>query len=506
MKKLFIPIIIICLVAYIIGYTTTTKTTNLELVKIASEDVTTDWFENANDNMDLIDAVFDTVTLTEFAFLDGVTSNIQDQLDAKPDTDTDTTYTAGTGLTLTGTVFSSKDSEIVHDNLSGFVANEHIDWTADQGATDIHAGNYTDTNTTYTGTVDEIVLTGTVFSLDAKIARDTELHTQNTDTDLDATFEATFGKHTDKLSAFAATTSAELAGVISDETGTGALVFGTTPTLTTPVIGAATGTSLDLGGTTLYDSRAITVDTGGVLNIALGDASGDDFTVDTDKLVVSGDTGFIGIGIANPTNILHIYKASDNLITKLDQVGAGNFYAGYIASTSDCNVNFAAYNDGYTDVSAYTGKAGIQAGGGNFFISAFTASTDIEFYAGGRKATELAMTIKGTNRNIGINGVTSPTAKVHIAAGTATASTAPLKFTAGTLLTTPEVGALEMDSTNLYFTRTGTTREIIGTIITKTDTGDPTGAEGLFCINTFDDTFKVYADGGWRELATDWTP
>ena len=53
------------------------------------------------------------------------------------------------------------------------------------------------------------------------------LHTQNTDTDLDATFEATFAKKADKLSAFAATTSAELAGVISDEKGAGALVFET---------------------------------------------------------------------------------------------------------------------------------------------------------------------------------------------------------------------------------------------------------------------------------------
>jgi hypothetical protein len=39
---------------------------------------------------------------------------------------------------------------VTHDNLLGFVANEHIDWTADQGATNIHSGNYTDTNTTYT--------------------------------------------------------------------------------------------------------------------------------------------------------------------------------------------------------------------------------------------------------------------------------------------------------------------------------------------------------------------
>jgi len=50
---------------------------------------------------------------------------------------------------------------------------------------------------------------------------------------------------TDKLSALAATTSAELAGVISDETGSGALVFGTAPaisnlTLTGTLTAAAT--------------------------------------------------------------------------------------------------------------------------------------------------------------------------------------------------------------------------------------------------------------------------
>lgn len=42
---------------------------------------------------------------------------------------------------------------------------------------------------------------------------------------------------TDPLSQFAATTSAQLAGVISDETGSGALVFATSPTLVTPVLG-----------------------------------------------------------------------------------------------------------------------------------------------------------------------------------------------------------------------------------------------------------------------------
>jgi hypothetical protein len=47
------------------------------------------------------------------------------------------------------------------------------------------------------------------------------------------------------LNQFAATTSAELAGIISDETGSGSLVFANTPTLITPVLGVATATSIN---------------------------------------------------------------------------------------------------------------------------------------------------------------------------------------------------------------------------------------------------------------------
>lgn len=41
-------------------------------------------------------------------------------------------------------------------------------------------------------------------------------------------------------------------------------------------------------------------------------------------------------------------------------------------------------------------------------------------------------------------------------------------------------------------------------LMTKIDTGDPAGVEGLAVINTFDNTFKVYADGAWRTLASGW--
>ena len=39
----------------------------------------------------------------------------------------DTNLVGGTGITLTGDTLSTTDSEIVHDDLSGFVSNEHID-------------------------------------------------------------------------------------------------------------------------------------------------------------------------------------------------------------------------------------------------------------------------------------------------------------------------------------------------------------------------------------------
>lgn len=43
---------------------------------------------------------------------------------------------------------------------------------------------------------------------------------------------------------------------------------------------------------------------------------------------------------------------------------------------------------------------------------------------------------------------------------------------------------------------------VLGVVVTKTDTGDPTGIEGLFEINTFDNKVKIYADGAWRQLVT----
>ena len=62
---------------------------------------------------------------------------------------------------------------VSHDNLQGISANEHIDWTVDQGSTNIHAGNYV--NTTYsifTTTTDGLVPQTTTANTTDYLRRD----------------------------------------------------------------------------------------------------------------------------------------------------------------------------------------------------------------------------------------------------------------------------------------------------------------------------------------------
>jgi len=74
------------------------------------------------------------------------------------------------------------------------------------------------------------------------------------------------------------------------------------------------------------------------------------------------------------------------------------------------------------------------------------------------------------NGNVGI-GTANPTAALHLKAGTATANTAPLKFTSGTNLTTAEAGAMEFNGTNLFFSPS-TTRHTVNHGLTGSATLD----------------------------------
>src|SRR6476659_6936865 len=60
------------------------------------------------------------------------------------------------------------------------------------------------------------------------------------------------------------------------------------------------------------------------------------------------------------------------------------------------------------------------------------------------------------------NAVNGGHKTITIRAGTTSAGSAPIKFTSGSLMTTPEAGAVEFLTDNLYFTQTtSTTRKKI---------------------------------------------
>lgn len=118
-------------------------------------------------------------------------------------------------------------------------------------------------------------------------------------------------------------------------------------------------------------------------------------------------------------------------------------------------------NSAFTSDIAYMG-ANVSGtfSGNNVPISLYFASGSVD----GGDAPNLLL---HHTKNIGIGGFgspgsfTTPTAKLHLAAGTATASTAPLKLTTGTLLTTPETGAMEFASGRLTFTPTSTRNDVL---------------------------------------------
>jgi hypothetical protein len=97
------------------------------------------------------------------------------------------------------------------------------------------------------------------------------------------------------LAQFAPTTSALLAGVITDETGSGALVFATSPTLVTPVLGVATATSINkvaitapATSATLTIANGQTLTVNGSATITNGTHSG---TNTGDQTTITGNAG-----------------------------------------------------------------------------------------------------------------------------------------------------------------------------------------------------------------------
>ena len=171
------------------------------------------------------------------------------------------------------------------------------------------------------------------------------------------------------LSQFAATTSAELAGVISDETGSGALVFGTSPAITTALTTPSTTFAL-------VNTTATTVDFAG-----------------------AGTTVNIGAVTGN-TNIRNSLVVAGNLVVQ----GTTTTVSSTTLDVSDKNLTLAK---GAAD-SATADGAGLTIDGAGATLNyvhattAFTSSQDLDLASGKALKINNTSVLNGTTLGSGV--------------------------------------------------------------------------------------------------------
>ena len=140
-KNIIITIVSVLILTCVFAFARTT-TTNLGLIK-PSWDEELDISTDLNANSDIIDAIFNDVSLTEFSYLDGVTSAIQTQLELrylKTEMDTETELEAI--LTDVTNLYTNNDFNIADYLL---IANKYTDVeavTAIKADASWHAANW----------------------------------------------------------------------------------------------------------------------------------------------------------------------------------------------------------------------------------------------------------------------------------------------------------------------------------------------------------------------------
>ena len=302
----------------------------------------------------------------------------------------------------------------------------------------------------------------------------------------------------DKLSVFAATSSSELAGVISDETGTGALVFANTPTLVTPNIGAATGTSLTLSGdltvngtTTTINSTTVTVDD---KNLELGSsASPTDAGADGGGITLKGatDKTFNWIDATDAwtsSENMNLLTGKSFLIAGTSVLSGSTLGSGVTASslTSVGTITTGVWNG--TAIAIANGGTGATDAGAARTALGLAIGTDVQAYnstlaavaggtytgddsittvgtiaAGAWNGTVIGSTYGGTGVNNGSSTITLGgnlvTSGAHATTLTTTGTTGVTLPTTGTLATLAGSESLTnktIDSSNIGATTKGT--------------------------------------------------
>jgi hypothetical protein len=134
------------------------------------------------------------------------------------------------------------------------------------------------------------------------------------------------------------------------------------------------------------------------------------------------------------------------------------------------NANFSVVSIANA-ISQQVGGTGITRG--LYIHPTLTATVDF-------RAIEVTVGKSIFNDKMSVGTSASPTAKLLLGAGTSTAGTAPLKLTPGTILSTPEDGAIEYDGTDYYITQASTRYKLSKTLSGQltTNFGAPSVAPG----------------------------
>ena len=268
----------------------------------------------------------------------------------------------------------------------------------------------------------------------------------------------TFARLEDKLSAFAATTSSELAGVISDETGTGALVFASSPTLSgTPLAPtASSGTNTTQIATTAFVRGEITAiaDTNTTYDISSATTTGGALL----RLTAGGSgSGTDDVKFASGTNVTVAYT----------------------------DANTITISSSYTDTNTTYSHAAVTTTGGAFLRLAGSDSTndDVKFASG------TAITVSYTNADT-ITIDHTDTSSLSGAYGTAGIAS----------LTVDGNGHVTAVTTATYLTAQSTDFKTV--TVTDTDTGYTWATTGSAVAASTGDTLTI-VDGGGIDIDSD---
>ena len=303
------------------------------------------------------------------------------------------------------------------------------------------------------------------------------------------------------VATFLATPSSEnLISAVTDETGTGALVFANTPTLVTPNIGAATGTSLVLSGDLTVNGTTTNINSTNLVvedkNIVLGDtAEPADAGADGGGITLKGTTDktFNWVDATDSwTSSEHVDLASGKVLkvagtevlsgstlgsgvtgsslTSVGTITSGTWNGTAIAvangGTGATDSGTARTNLGLaigTDVQAYNSTLAAVAGGTYTGDDSITTVGTIT--AGTWTGTTIAVSSGGTGITSFGAGIAdflgTPSSENLAAAVTGETGTGALVFANTPTFTTPNIGAATATSITLTDALIGTATQAL---------------------------------------------